>query len=79
LRKFSEETGGATFFVDSKNSFKKVFDEIAQELRSQYSLGYISTNPNKDGKFRQIKIAPRDSNYVVRARKGYYAPTDRDR
>ena len=78
LRKFSEETGGATFFVDRPGSFQKIFDEIAQELRSQYSLGYISTNPNKDGKFRQIKIVPRDSSYMVRARKGYYAPKDRD-
>ena len=79
LRKFSEETGGATFFVERPGSFQKIFDEIAQELRSQYSLGYISTNPNKDGKFRQIKIVPRDSIYMVRARKGYYAPKDRDR
>ena len=79
LRKFSEETGGATFFVDRPGSFQRIFDEIAQELRSQYSLGYISTNPNKDGKFRQIKIVPRDSNYMIRARKGYYAPKDRDR
>jgi VWFA-related protein len=79
LRKFSEETGGAVFFVDRPGSFQKIFDEIAQELRSQYSLGYVSTNPNKDGKFRQIKIVPRDSSYMVRARKGYYAPKDRDR
>src|SRR5262249_12117001 len=79
LRKFSDETGGATFFVDRPGSFQKIFDEIAQELRSQYSLGYVSTNANKDGKFRQIKIVPRDSNYMVRARKGYYAPKDRDR
>lgn len=79
LRKFSEETGGATFFVDRGNSFKKLFDQIAQELRTQYSLGYISTNPNKDGKFRQIKIVPRDSSYMARTRKGYYAAKDRDR
>jgi VWFA-related protein len=79
LRKFSEETGGATFFVDGNNGFKKIFDAITQELRSQYSLGYVSTNSNKDGKFRQIKIVPRDSSYMVRARKGYYAPKDRDR
>ena len=79
LRKFSEETGGATFFLDRGNSFKKIFDEIAQELRSQYSLGYISKNGTRDGKFRTIKITPRDSSYMVRARKGYYAPKDRDR
>jgi hypothetical protein len=64
--------------VDRGNTFKKIFDQIAQELRSQYSLGYISTNSSKDGKFRQIRIVPRDSSYIVRARKGYYAPKDRD-
>ena len=74
LRKFSEETGGAMFFVDNKNSFKKIFDQIAQELRSQYSLGYMSTNTARDGKYRLIRIIPRDSSYMVKARKGYYAP-----
>jgi len=73
LRKFSSETGGATFSVNNENTFGKIFDQIAQELRSQYSLGYNSTNNAKDGKFRQIKIIPRDSSYTVRARKGYYA------
>ena len=73
LRKFSEETGGTTFVVSDQNSFGRIFDQIAQELRSQYSLGYNSTNTSKDGKFRQIRITPRDSSYTVRARKGYYA------
>jgi VWFA-related protein len=79
LRKFSEETGGATFFVNRENSFKKIFDQIAQELRTQYSIGYNSTNPSRDGKFREVKIVPRNSGYVVRARKGYYAPKDTGR
>ena len=79
LKKFSEETGGAMFFVDSQNSFQKIFDQIAQELRTQYSLGYISSNHARNGKFRQIRIVPRNSNYTVRARKGYYAPKDPDR
>jgi len=73
LKKFSDETGGTTFVVSEQESFKKIFDQIAQELRSQYSLGYVSTNTEKDGKFRQIKIVPRNSSYSVRARKGYYA------
>jgi VWFA-related protein len=79
LKKFSEETGGSTFFVDGKSSFKKVFDQIAQELRSQYSLGYISSNSARDGKYRQIRIVPHDSGYTVKARKGYYAARDPDR
>ena len=78
LKKFSGETGGATFVVNNQNSFGKIFDQIAQELRSQYSLGYNSTNTARDGKFRQIKIIPRDSSYTVRARKGYYAAKGTD-
>jgi len=78
LRKFSSETGGATFVVNNQNTFKKIFDQIAQELRSQYSLGYNTTNASRDGKFRQIKIIPRESSYTVRARKGYYAAKGTD-
>jgi VWFA-related protein len=74
LRKFSSETGGATFTVNNDDTFQKIFNQIAQELRSQYSLGYLSTNTARDGKFREIKIVPRNSSYTVRARKGYYAP-----
>ena len=73
LRKFSTETGGATFVLNNQNTFSKIFDQIAQELRSQYSLGYNSTNTARDGKFRQIKIVPRDSSFTIRARRGYYA------
>jgi VWFA-related protein len=78
LRKFSSETGGATFVVNNQNTFARIFDQIAQELRSQYSLGYTSTNTARDGKFRQIKIIPRDSSYTVRARRGYYAAKGAD-
>jgi VWFA-related protein len=78
LKKFSEETGGATFVMDNQNSFRKIFNQIAQELRSQYSLGYVSTNVTKDGKFRQIKIVARDSSYRIRARTGYYAAKHTD-
>ena len=78
LKKFSDETGGATFVVSNQNSFERIFVQIAQELRSQYSLGYISTNTAQDGKYRQIKIVPRDHTYTVRARKGYYAAKSKD-
>ena len=78
LRKFSSETGGATFAVNNQNTFGRIFDQIARELRSQYSLGYYSTNTARDGKYRQIKIIPRDSSYTVRARRGYYAAKGTD-
>jgi len=76
LKQFSEETGGGVFFLENVDGFKKIFDQIARELRAQYSLGYISTNTAKDGKYRRIKITPRDSKYKVQARKGYYAAKD---
>jgi Ca-activated chloride channel family protein len=78
LRKFSAETGGTTFVVNNQNTFGKIFEQITQELRSQYSLGYYSTNTSRDGKFRQIKIVPRDSSYSVKARRGYYAAKGTD-
>src|ERR1041385_8303474 len=74
LKKFSEETGGSTFVINNEHGFKKIFDQIAEELRSQYSLGYMSLNTARDGKYRQIKITARESGYTVKARRGYYAP-----
>jgi VWFA-related protein len=74
LRKFTDETGGTTFVISNEHGFKKIFDQIAEELRSQYSLGYVSLNTARDGKYRQIKITTRESGYTVKARRGYYAP-----
>ncbi len=73
LKTLSEETGGTVFVLDNKSDFEDIFAQIAEELRSQYSLGYVSGNPEKDGKYREIKITPRDKKLKVRARKGYYA------
>ena len=77
LRKMSEETGGKVFTVSSKHPLKEVFDQIQEELRNQYSIGYSSTNPKKDGTFRRIDIKTDNSDYRVQARNGYYAtPVD---
>jgi VWFA-related protein len=74
LKKFTDETGGTTFVINNEHGFKKIFDQIAEELRSQYSLGYVSLNTARDGKYRQIKISTREPGYTVKARRGYYAP-----
>jgi len=73
LRKLSEETGGAVFFVEHNGDFQKTFDQIARELRSQYSIAYKSTNTAHDGRFRRLKIIPKDSRLAIRSRRGYYA------
>ena len=78
LKTLSEETGGAVFVLDNDSDFEDIFSQIAEELRTQYSLGYVSTNPARDGKYRKIEIKHRDKNLRVRSRRGYYAPSEDD-
>jgi VWFA-related protein len=75
LRRFSLETGGTVYFVSGRSDMTEVFSQIADELRSQYTLAYSSSNSARDGKFRKIRIVPKDSTYKVKARQGYYAPS----
>jgi Ca-activated chloride channel family protein len=75
LKRFSLETGGTVYFVSSRSDLTEVFGQIADELRSQYSLAYVSSNPARDGKFRRIRIVPKEATYKVKARQGYYAPS----
>jgi VWFA-related protein len=74
LRTLSDDTGGAFFEIRKNSEFEPVFNQIASELRSQYSLAYHSTNTARDGKFRRIRIIPKDPSIEIRARRGYYAP-----
>jgi VWFA-related protein len=73
LQKMSQETGGHVFTVDRKHPLSQIFNEIQEELRNQYSVGYESTNPNRDGSFRHIEIKVDNPEYRVQARSGYYA------
>ncbi|MFN3323843.1 MAG: VWA domain-containing protein [Bryobacteraceae bacterium] len=73
LKKMSEETGGRLFKVSRKYSLTDIFDEIQQEMRSQYAIGYSPDNPAKDGGYRRVDIRTANKEYKVQARKGYYA------
>lgn len=73
LRKMSEETGGRLFKVDRKNGLPEIFDQLQQEMRSQYSIGFTPASDRKDGSFRRLDVRARDKNLKVQARKGYYA------
>jgi VWFA-related protein len=72
--KIADETGGRVIDVRSDKKMMQAFDEIAEELRSQYTLGYYPTNSTRDGKFRKIKVEMNNHDLRVLARKGYYAP-----
>ncbi len=73
-RKLSEETGGRVLNASSEKKLMQAFDEISEELRSQYTLGYYPTNSQRDGTFRKIKVEMASHDLKVLARKGYYAP-----
>jgi len=72
--KLTEETGGRMIVVNSEKKLEEAFDQISEELRSQYTIGYYPTNNSKDGKFRKIRVDAENKEYKILARKGYYAP-----
>jgi len=73
-KKLSDETGGRTIEVSSEKRLTEAFDQISEELRSQYTQGYYPTNAAKDGRFRRVKVETANKDYRVLTRKGYYAP-----
>jgi VWFA-related protein len=76
LQKMSRETGGGFFEVSKKRTLDAIYQQIQEELRSQYSLGY--TPPNSSGKpFRVIKVTTQRRGLIVQARSGYYADQSR--
>jgi len=73
--KMASETGGRVIDVHNNKTLEKAFDEIAEELSSQYVLGYYPTNEKRDGTFRKIQVeVVSHSDAKITARKGYYAP-----
>ncbi len=73
-RKMADDTGGRVINVHNEKTLEKAFDEISEELRSQYVIGYYPTNDKRDGTFRKIRVDVGRPEVKVLARKGYYAP-----
>lgn len=75
LSVLGRDTGGQAFFPASLAELNGVYDHIAEELRSEYSLGYVSSNASRDGRWRRIGIlTPGRAGLQVRHRPGYFAP-----
>lgn len=77
LKRLSGQTGGRVIRVDKPEKTAQAFQELADELRTQYLLGYSPTNSRRDGAFRKIEVKiRRGDGYKVQARRGYYAPLE---
>lgn len=77
LRTLAQETGGRAFFPMKIEDLSAVYSEIADELSSQYILGYISTNSKRDGTWRRVDIRISRPSLTPRTKKGYYGPKGR--
>ncbi len=75
LTTLSQETGGQVHFPNSLSELDTVYARVAEELRTQYTLGYVSSNKRRDGKWRRIVVrVPEREDLQIRHKIGYYAP-----
>jgi Ca-activated chloride channel homolog len=75
LKYFSTETGGLTFYPFKVEDLSQSFENIANELRHQYSILYRPEPLKTDGSYQTIEVrVPTQGNLIIRARRGYYAP-----
>lgn len=78
IKSYVERTGGVAIEADQQN-VKERFVHLIERLRTRYSLGYVSTNEKRDGKFRKVKLKVaaevnrREKGVAIITRPGYYA------
>jgi VWFA-related protein len=73
-KKITDETGGRMIVVRSERNLEQAFDEISEELRSQYTVGYTPSNKARNGAYRKVRIDMKNKEYSALTRRGYYAP-----
>ena len=77
LKRFAKETGGEAFFPESSRDITSICEEIARDIRNQYTLTYVPANASQDGRYRTIEVragAPGRGRLSVRTRAGYSVP-----
>jgi VWFA-related protein len=75
LARLARETGGEVQYPRALGDLEGVYGRVAEELRTQYTLGYVSANAARDGRWRAIAVqTPRRNDLLVRYRLGYFAP-----
>ena len=75
LRQLAQETGGKAYFARVATELTGIYEQISDELSSQYMVGYSSKNPKRDGAWRRIVVRVQSSGATARTKQGYYGPT----
>jgi len=73
LQQFADQTGGQAFFPYKVDDLAQSFQDIGDELRSQYYMAYSPSIPATHGEYRKIQVDTDRKGLIVRTRKGYYA------
>jgi Ca-activated chloride channel homolog len=74
MRQFAQETGGRAFFPTQISELAGIYEKISDELSSQYTVGYTSRNPRRDGAWRRVVVRLDRPGAVARTKLGYFAP-----
>jgi Ca-activated chloride channel family protein len=74
MRQFAQETGGRAFFPTQMSELTNIYGQISDELSSQYTVGYTSRNPRRDGAWRRVVVRVDRPNTIARTKLGYFAP-----
>jgi Ca-activated chloride channel family protein len=73
LKAFAEASGGQAWLLDDNGrEMNRIMDDIAEELRNQYTVGYYPTHPIRDGAWHRVEIRTRNPAFTVRARNEYF-------
>jgi VWFA-related protein len=75
-RRLTDETGGRMIVVRNEKNLEQAFDQISEELRSQYTISYVPSNKAHDGGYRKIRLDMKNKDYSALTRRGYYAPSE---
>ena len=75
MQELAETSGGRSWVLNTENNraqMQNALDQIADELRNQYSIGYYPSHDLKDGKWHRIEIRTTNARYTVRTREDYF-------
>jgi VWFA-related protein len=75
LEKIASASGGESFFPQTVAELGEQYRRVIDHLRQRYVVSYLSTNPKRDGEWRNVEIVPTDSRLTVSSRGGYVAPS----